>query len=57
VPTRENVHGETASVPNPSPATLSSTLKGAAAAMEPEEDEDLNKCRDLLASDDGCDPA
>jgi len=48
--------GETASVPNPSPATLSSTLKGAAAAMEPEEDEDLNKCRDLLASDDGCDP-
>lgn len=29
----------------------------ARAAMELDEDEDLNKCRDLLASDDGCDPA
>lgn len=36
--------------------TPSSMLKGATVAIE-SKDEDLNKCRDLVASDDGCDLA
>lgn len=41
----------------PSPVTGDPSIeRSCRGSVESEEDEDLNKCRDLLASDDGCDP-